>query len=100
MGRIRICGVAFALTVLAITTVAAAQPTGVVTSNRNPLQIALKHWYAVNSTTSFAVGLDPTAMRLQGNLTDADGQQGAKISGFHRVSWFSWKQLGRPKGSR
>jgi DNA-binding beta-propeller fold protein YncE len=67
MKRIWIRDLALALTAIALTNcVCLAQPTGVVTSNRNPLQIALKHWYAANSTTSFTVGTDPTGIAFDG----------------------------------
>lgn len=43
---------------LALSQVAVSQSEGVVSSVLNPLQIALKRWYAVNSTTTVAVGSD------------------------------------------
>jgi hypothetical protein len=38
----------------------------VVSSTQNPLQIVLKRWYRVNSTTTFAVGTDPSGMAFDG----------------------------------
>ena len=40
--------------------------TGVETSTKNPLQVAILHWYNANQTSSFAVGLDPTAVAFDG----------------------------------
>src|ERR1700732_1797232 len=41
-------------------------PAGVVTSTRNPLQIAILHWYSANQTTAFGVGTNPQGMAFDG----------------------------------
>ena len=40
--------------------------SGVVTSSKNPLQIALLHWYNANLTTQFTVGTSPYGMAFDG----------------------------------
>lgn len=45
---------------------AAFAQTGVVNSTRNPNQIALKHWYKANLTTTFPVGVGPVALEFDG----------------------------------
>jgi len=35
---------------------------GVTSSTKNPLQVALLHWYDANQTASFAVGFQPFAL--------------------------------------
>jgi len=44
----------------------AAPPIGVTSLSRNPLQIALLHWYNANLTTTFGVGNGPTLMAFDG----------------------------------
>ena len=44
----------------------ASPPIGVTSSMRNPLQIAILHWYNANQTTSFAVGTLPTFVAFDG----------------------------------
>src|SRR5262252_8800935 len=39
---------------------------GVVSSNLNPLQIALLHWYGANQTTNFTVGSAPFGVAFDG----------------------------------
>ena len=46
--------------------VAQATASGVTSSTLNPLQIALKHWYSANLTTSFGVGNDPNGVGFDG----------------------------------
>src|SRR5260370_319856 len=43
-----------------------AAATGVVTSTKNPLQIALLHWYAANLTTQFTAGTSPYGVAFDG----------------------------------
>jgi len=40
--------------------------SGVTSSNNNPLQIAILHWYNANLTTSFSVGLGPEGVAFDG----------------------------------
>jgi DNA-binding beta-propeller fold protein YncE len=40
--------------------------TGVTSSNKNPLQIAILHWYNANQTASFAVGTGPSGLAFDG----------------------------------
>jgi hypothetical protein len=60
--RFRIWAIA---SVLAFSQFAVPQQ-GVVSSIQNPLQLALKHWYQINSTTTFAVGSDPAGIAFDG----------------------------------
>src|SRR6516165_2506174 len=39
---------------------------GVVSSNLNPLQIALLHWYGANQTTQFTAGSSPSGVAFDG----------------------------------
>ena len=39
---------------------------GVTSSTKNPLQVALLHWYDANQTASFAVGFQPFALAFDG----------------------------------
>ena len=39
---------------------------GVTSSTRNPLQIALLHWYNANLTAAFGVGSDPVGVAFDG----------------------------------
>jgi DNA-binding beta-propeller fold protein YncE len=41
-------------------------PVGVVTSSKNPLQIALLHWYNANLTTQFTAGTSPFGVVFDG----------------------------------
>src|SRR6266550_4308793 len=40
--------------------------SGVVSSTRNPLQIAILHWYGANQTASFGVGNGPEGVAFDG----------------------------------
>src|SRR5215469_14727881 len=40
--------------------------SGVTSSNNNPLQIAILHWYNANLTTSFSVGTTPQGVAFDG----------------------------------
>ena len=40
--------------------------SGVTSSNNNPLQIAILHWYNANLTTSFSVGSGPGFVAFDG----------------------------------
>src|SRR5712671_7240804 len=42
------------------------RPIGVVTSTKNPLQIALLHWYNANTTTQFTAGSAPYGVAFDG----------------------------------
>jgi len=52
--------------VLATLPMSAMAQGGVVNSTKNPNQIALKHWYKANLTTSFPVGTSPGAVTFDG----------------------------------
>src|SRR5215472_8235047 len=45
---------------------AGARLSGVTSSNNNPLQIAILHWYNANLTTSFSVGTTPQGVAFDG----------------------------------
>src|ERR1700687_3304633 len=51
--------------VLAMPQLAVSQQ-GVVISPQNPLQLALKRWYAVNSATTVTEGTDPAGLAFDG----------------------------------
>ena len=52
--------------------------SGVVTSSKNPLQIALLHWYNANLTTQFTVGTSPYGMAFDGaNIWVANNSGGS-----------------------
>jgi len=64
MGHIPIRTVAFALIALHLSAVSLAQPYDVGEFESEFLQTGLKHWHAVNNTTSFAGGSRPCGNRL------------------------------------
>src|ERR1700734_2921971 len=43
-----------------------ATPAGVTTLNKNPLQIAILHWYNANLTTQFTAGTAPFGIAFDG----------------------------------
>jgi len=66
---------------------------GVVSSNLNPLQVALLHWYGANQTTSFTVGSSPFGIAFDGanvwianfssnNVTKLRANDGASLGTF------------------
>ena len=56
-----------ALSLLSASTLAQVSPsTGVTSSTKNPLQIAILHWYDANLTTSFGVGNSPIGVAFDG----------------------------------
>ena len=66
---------------------------GIVSSNLNPLQIALLHWYGANQTTSFTVGSSPFGIAFDGanvwianfssnNVTKLRANDGASLGTF------------------
>jgi hypothetical protein len=56
-----------ALSLVCISTLAQVSPNnGVTNSTKNPLQIAILHWYDANLTTSFDIGLIPAALAFDG----------------------------------
>jgi len=66
MGHIPIRTVAFALIALPLSAVSLAQPYGVGEFESEFLQTGLKHWHAVNNTTSFAGGADHVGIASDG----------------------------------
>jgi len=67
MGHIPIRTVAFALIALPLSAVSLAQPYGVGEFESEFLQTGLKHWHAVNNTTSFAGGADHVGIASDGS---------------------------------
>ena len=70
-----------ALSLLSASTLAQGTPrTGVTSSTKNPLQIAILHWYDANLTTSFPVGISPSALTFDGeNMWLAEGLFGNTV---------------------
>src|SRR5438132_13317344 len=60
------------LSVLAVSLLPASTPVqvtpsiGVTNSTKNPLQIAILHWYDANQTTTFTVGTEPIGVAFDG----------------------------------
>src|ERR1700693_4629876 len=81
------------LSVFALSVPTLAQQNGVVDSTKNPLQVAILHWYEANVTTQFPVGSGPVAVAFDGasiwvaningsNVTKLRASDGADLGTF------------------